>query len=294
MFRGLLNRVTQLFRGRTRIDEELFEELEESLILSDVGAPTSARLVADLRVAVRRERLATIEEVRDRLQSLITELLGTSAGDPVWSAPPPTVILIVGVNGTGKTTSAAKLAGHYKRQGRRVLLAAADTFRAAAIDQLVVWAERVGVDLIRHQEGTDAAAVVYDAIQAARARGFDMVLVDTAGRLHTRSTLMDELGKVGRIAEKALGRPADEVFIVLDATIGQNAIQQARVFSEVVPLTGCILTKLDGTAKGGAVLSIIAELGIPIRFIGTGEKADDLQPFDPSAFASSLFSEGDA
>ncbi len=289
MFRNLFSKVTQLFTGRTKIDDELYDELEETLILSDVGVYTATRLVSELRTATRKQRLSTAEEVQDWLKAEISRLLTVGDSEFHFAPEGPTLALIVGVNGTGKTTSTAKLAQYYSRQRKKVLLAAADTFRAAAIDQLDIWAKRVGVDMVRHKENADPAAVVFDAVQAARARGADLVIADTAGRLHTKTNLMEELKKIGRISEKALGRPADEVLLVLDATIGQNAIQQAESFQEALPLSGIILTKLDGTAKGGVILTIKDELGLPIKFIGTGEKAEDFDLFRPEKFASGLF-----
>lgn len=294
MFRGLFDKVTrrvaELFTGRRTFDESLFEELEETLIESDVGPQTATKLVASIREAARRNRLASAEEV---IALLKREIAGILDGDTAvrWPAQPPALVLVVGVNGTGKTTTIAKLARFFQRQGRTVLLAAADTFRAAAIDQLAIWAERVGADMVRHREGADPAAVVYDAVQAARARGIDAVIADTAGRLHTRSNLMEELKKVHRVAERALGRPADEVLLVLDATIGQNAVSQARSFGETLPLTGIVLTKMDGTARGGVILTVKDELGVPIKFVGVGEKVDDLHVFRPEAFTEALFAE---
>lgn len=291
MFRGLFNKVTQLLTGRGKIDEELYDELEETLILSDVGVQTATRLVADLREATRRKRLSSAEEVKEWLRAEIERLLSEGETGLRWSSQSPTLVLVVGVNGTGKTTSTAKLAYHFSRQRKKVLLAAADTFRAAAIDQLQLWADRVGTDLVRHKEQADPAAVVFDAVQAGRARGADLVIADTAGRLHNKTNLMEELRKVNRVAERALGRPTDETLLVLDATIGQNAISQAQSFAEVLPLTGIILTKLDGTARGGVILTIKEELKIPIKFIGTGEKADDFDVFRPKEFAAALFAD---
>jgi fused signal recognition particle receptor len=292
MFRGLFQKVTQLFAGRTRVDEELLEELEETLIASDVGMQTTLRLVSALREAVRKQRLETPEQVTAWLRAEIESLLAAGGVSALrWSAAPPTLILVVGVNGTGKTTSIAKLAQHLTRQGRRVVVAAADTFRAAAIDQLAVWAERLGVELVRHKEGADPAAVVFDAVQAARSRGADVVLADTAGRLHTKTDLMEELRKVHRVAERALERPVDEVLLVLDATIGQNAVSQAKSFAAALPVSGIVLTKLDGTARGGVILTVKDELGIPIKFVGTGEQAGDFDVFRPAEFAAALFAD---
>ena len=292
MFRGLFSKVTQLITGRGKIDDDLFDELEETLISSDVGVQTATRLAGDLRATVRKQRLASADEVTAWLKQEITRILDAGSPDVRWSSEPPTLILVVGVNGTGKTTSTAKLAHHFARGGRTPLLAAADTFRAAAIDQLQIWADRTGTDLVRHKENADPAAVVFDAVTAARSRGADVVVADTAGRLHTKSNLMEELKKVNRVAERALGRPTDEVLLVLDATLGQNAVSQARSFAEALPVTGIILTKMDGTARGGVILTIKDELGIPIKFVGTGEKLDDFAIFDPRAFADALFAEG--
>ncbi len=291
MFRGLFQKVTQVFQGRTKFDDALFDELEETLIESDVGVHTATRLVEDLRQATRKNRYSSAEEVMDWLKGEIERVLSEGQRGINWGTPDPTLVLIVGVNGTGKTTSAAKLAHYFNRQGKKVLLAAADTFRAAAIDQLQVWADRLGIDLVRHREGTDPAAVVFDAVQAAKARGADMVIADTAGRLHTKTHLMEELKKVQRVAERALGRPTDEVLLVLDATIGQNAISQAQSFAEIVPLTGIILTKMDGTARGGVIITVKDEMKIPIKFVGTGEKATDFDVFRGKEFAAALFAE---
>jgi fused signal recognition particle receptor len=291
MFRGLFQKVTQIFTGRTKIDDELYDELEETLIESDVGVQTAARLVTRLREATRKQRLSTAAEVTDWLKGEIERILSEGDRGIRWSPNAPTLILVVGVNGTGKTTSVAKLAQHFSGSGKRVMMAAADTFRAAAIDQLQVWADRVGVDIVRHKEGADPAAVVFDAVQAAKTRGADVVLADTAGRLHTKTNLMEELKKVGRVAERALERPADEALLVLDATIGQNAVAQAKSFAEALPVTGIVLTKMDGTARGGVIITVKDELGIPIKFVGTGEKASDLDIFRPKEFADALFAE---
>ena len=288
MFRGLFRKVADLFTQRRELDEALFAELEETLLEADAGPGVAARLVQELRQAVRQQRLQTPEQARGWLEQEIARRLSPPDGTRV-SVEPPELILVVGVNGTGKTTSVAKLAHYFRGRGRKVLLAAADTFRAAAVDQLQTWGERIGIDVIAHGEGTDPAAVVFDAVQAARARGVDLVIADTAGRLHTRLPLMQELQKITRVAEKALGRRADEVWLVLDATIGQNAVSQARVFADTLPLTGLVLTKLDGTARGAVVLAITEEFGLPIRFLGVGEKPQDLVPFSPEEFARDIF-----
>jgi len=290
-FKGLFKKVTALVTGRGVIDEELYDELEETLIESDVGVQTATRLVANLRQAVRKNRLSTPDEVKDWLKGEIEAILATDRPGINWSAEAPTLIMVVGVNGTGKTTSIAKLTQHLRRQQKRVLLAAGDTFRAAAIDQLQIWADRLDVEMVRHNEGTDPAAVIFDAIQAGKARGMDVVIADTAGRLHTKMDLMGELKKVNRVAERALGRPADEVLMVLDATLGQNAISQVKSFADTLPVTGIFLSKMDGTARGGVIITVKDELGIPIKFIGTGEKPGDIDEFRAREFADALFAE---
>jgi fused signal recognition particle receptor len=286
IFKNWLNKVGQVFTRRG-VDEELLEELEETLIAADVNVNAVQEILETLRSEAKAQRLREADDVRACLRELLKGWLGDPA--PLTVSPtPPTVYLFVGVNGAGKTTSIAKTAHMLQRQGKRVLLAAGDTFRAAAIDQLQIWADRLGCDLVKHKEGADPSAVVFDAIQAARARGMDFVLADTAGRQHTHARLMEELKKVHRVAEKALGRPPDEVLLVLDAVAGQNAIRQAEEFSRALPLTGIVLTKLDSTSRGGAVLTIRRQLGIPIKLVGLGEKADQIAPFDPDAFVDGL------
>jgi fused signal recognition particle receptor len=286
IFKGWLNKVGQVFTRRG-VDEELLEELEETLIAADVNVNAVQEILETLRAEARAQRLREADDVRACLRELLKGWLGDPA--PLTVSPtPPTVYLFVGVNGAGKTTSIAKTAHMLQRQGKRVLLAAGDTFRAAAIDQLQIWADRLGCDLVKHKEGADPSAVVFDAIQAARARGMDFVLADTAGRQHTHARLMEELKKVHRVAEKALGRPPDEVLLVLDAVAGQNAIRQAEEFSRALPLTGIVLTKLDSTSRGGAVLTIRKQLGIPIKLVGLGEKADQIALFNPDAFVDGL------
>jgi fused signal recognition particle receptor len=289
MFKGLFKKIDQMITGRGRIDDDLYDDLEEALIESDVGVHTATRIVGDLREATRRHRLSDAEAVRTHLRQELSDIL--SVGDIRLAVAPtaPTVYLMVGVNGTGKTTTSAKLAHRLKGQGKKVLLAAADTFRAAAIDQLEIWANRAGVEMVKHKEGADPAAVVYDAILAARSRGIDYVVADTAGRLHTKTNLMEELKKVHRVVQRELNRPADEVLLVLDATIGQNAVSQARSFAEALPLTGIALAKLDGTARGGVVITVKDELGLPIKLVGTGEKLPDLDEFRPERFVQALF-----
>ncbi|ACX52097.1 signal recognition particle-docking protein FtsY [Ammonifex degensii KC4] len=273
---------------RRKIDEELYEELEDTLILADVGVPATEELLEKLKARVKAERVEEVEDLRRLLQEEILHLLGEPV--PLLLPPsPPAVILLVGVNGTGKTTTAGKLAYFFRQQGKKVLLAAADTFRAAAIDQLEIWAEKSGSLFVRQKEGSDPAAVVFDALQAAKARGVDVVIADTAGRLHTKSHLMAELGKIVRVAAREVEGAPHEVLLVLDATTGQNALSQARLFKEVTGVTGIVLTKLDGTAKGGVVIAIRKELGLPVKFIGTGEKIEDLAPFDPAEFVKAIF-----
>ncbi len=289
MLKNLFRRVADLFAGSGEATDELFDELEEVLIASDVSAKVSTLIVERLRQAVREQRVKTVEGVKEILRSQLAEMLERHTSPLTTVAPEaPLLYLIVGVNGTGKTTTIAKLTARFQKQGKKVMLAAADTFRAAAIDQLQVWADRLGADIVRHQPGGDPAAVLFDSIRAAKARGADIVIADTAGRLHTKKNLMEELRKVSRVAERELGRPADETLLVLDATTGQNALNQAQEFKEVTGLTGVVLTKLDGTAKGGTVLTITEEVGLPIKLIGIGEKTEDLVDFDPRAFAGML------
>ena len=289
MLRNLFRRVGDLFAGAGEVTDELFDELEEVLIASDVSLRVSGEIVDLLRGAAGERGLRRGEDVRDLLRSHLAGVLMDSSAPLATEAPaPPLLYLVVGVNGTGKTTTIAKLARRFQRQKKRVLLAAADTFRAAAIEQLEVWAERLGADMVRHQPGGDAAAVAFDSIRAARARGAEVVIADTAGRLHTKYNLMEELKKIARVIEKELGRPADETLLVLDATTGQNALVQAREFRETIGLTGIVMTKLDGTAKGGMLITIAAELGLPIKLIGVGEGLEDLQDFDPQEFVGWL------
>ena len=289
LFKNLFQKVDQVLTGRRPVDDELFDDLEEALIQADVNIHTTTQVVDDLRQTARRERISEAEDIRDRLMEDLMRVLSADGDEGLRiSDTPPTVYLIVGVNGVGKTTSIAKLAHRFRSQGKRVILAAADTFRAAAIDQLEIWASRVGVEIIKQREGADPAAVVYDALQAAKSRDADVVIADTAGRLHTRKNLMEELKKIGRVVEREIGRPADEVLLVLDATTGQNAISQAKEFKDAVQITGILLAKLDGTAKGGIVITLKDELGIPIKLVGTGEKPGDLEDFDSRDFVAAL------
>ena len=269
------------------ITDELYDDLEEQLILADTGADVAMRLVEELRQEVRRKHLKTGADALEALKGIIREML--RADGEMQLSGRPAVVLVIGVNGVGKTTSIAKLAHLYKQQGKRVMLAAGDTFRAAAAEQLCVWAERADVPVVKHNEGADPAAVLFDAVQSAAARGYDMVICDTAGRLHNKKNLMDELSKISRVVHKACGTASVETLLVLDAITGQNAISQASQFIDAAGATGIVLTKLDGTAKGGAVISIKAKLGLPVRFVGVGEGRDDLMELDPDAFVDALF-----
>ena len=284
---SMMGKVDALLNSFTKIDEDFFDELEESLIMADVGAVTSARICENLRKKVKEEGLSDPTAVKGALKEIIAQML---AGDEVLNlSTKPSIILVIGVNGVGKTTTIGKLAHNLHEDGKKVLLAAADTFRAAAIDQLQIWADRAGVDLVKHGEGSDPAAVVFDAINAGKARGCDVVICDTAGRLHNKKNLMDELSKIARVIDREAPGSAKEVLLVLDATTGQNALNQAKLFQEAAGLTGIILTKLDGTARGGVVIGIKEELNIPIKYIGVGEQIDDLRPFDSKEFVEALF-----
>lgn len=269
------------------INDEMYDDLEEQLILADTGADVAMELVRALQQRVRSQHLKTGEEALDALKSIIKERMAVDT--PMDLSGKPAVILVIGVNGVGKTTSIAKLAHLYTGEGKSVLLAAGDTFRAAASEQLDIWAQRANVPIIKHKEGADPAAVIFDAVQAAASRGTDLVICDTAGRLHNKKNLMDELAKISRVVRKASPQASCETLLVLDAITGQNAIQQAQQFVEAAGATGVILTKLDGTAKGGAVISVKEKLGLPVRFVGVGEKMDDLMPFDSDAFVDALF-----
>ncbi len=289
MLKNLFRQVTDLFAGAGEITDELYDELEEMLIVSDVSARIAADTVDVLREAARDRGLRSAEELKDLLRAHIAGVLDEHAAPLAIEAPaPPLLYLVVGVNGTGKTTTIAKLGARLQREGKTVLLAAADTFRAAAIDQLQVWADRLGCELVRHQPGGDPAAVIFDSIQAARARRIDVVIADTAGRLHTQHNLMEELRKMDRVARRELGRAPDETLLVLDATTGQNALVQAQVFRDAVGVTGLVMTKLDGTAKGGTLITVAEELGLPVKLIGVGEEMEDLQDFDPQEYAAAL------
>ena len=276
-----------IFSAFTGADEDFYEELEESMILADLGVETSCKAVERLRERVKAEKLKSAEEIHDALKDILVEMLNVGSTE-LRMGTKPSVVLVIGVNGVGKTTTIGKLAHRYAAEGKKVLLCAADTFRAAAADQLEIWAGRSGVEIVRQHEGADPAAVVYDAIAAAKARGTDLILCDTAGRLHNKANLMNELGKISRIIERELPDADKEVLLVLDGTTGQNGLMQAKEFKAIAGVTAIALTKLDGTAKGGIVIAVADALQIPVKFIGIGEQADDLMPFDAHAFVDAL------
>ena len=285
---GITDRVDEVLKAYTKVDEELLEDLEEVLITADVGVNTTMDIIEKLEDAIRRKKITDPQDVREELKLMIEDIL--SKDDTKLDAShSPTIILMVGVNGVGKTTTIGKLAHRYKSEGKKVLLAAGDTFRAAAIDQLEVWANRCNVDIIKHQEGADPGAVIFDAIKASKSRGVDVLICDTAGRLHNKSNLMNELGKVFKIVDREYPEAKKEVLLVVDATTGQNAVSQAKSFKEVCDITGLVLTKLDGTAKGGVVLAVKSEVDVPVKLIGVGEQMEDLQDFDSKSFVDALF-----
>ena len=284
---GMLGRVESVLGAFTKIDEELFEQLEESLIMSDIGVSTSVKICDTLRERVKQQRITEPNDVKKLLREIIAEIL--EGDEELKLNTKPSVILVIGVNGVGKTTTIGKLAADLKSKGKKVILGAADTFRAAAIDQLDIWAQRAGVDIVKHSEGADPAAVVFDAIKAAQSRSCDVIICDTAGRLHNKKNLMDELSKISRVIEREAGDCDLEVLLVLDATTGQNAVNQAREFIKAAGITGIVLTKLDGTARGGIIIAIKDELSIPVKYIGVGEQIDDLQTFSAQQFAEALF-----
>lgn len=279
--------IDDLFDDVDEITDDLYAELEEVLVMGDVGMVTAVEITERLRRRVSEKRLRGSEKVKEEIKEIVAELL--DGGEDMGLVTVPSVVLVIGVNGVGKTTTIGKLAAMYKAEGKRVILGAADTFRAAAIDQLDIWAKRSDVEIVKHSEGADPAAVVFDTVSAAKARDCDIVIIDTAGRLHNKKNLMDELAKIYRVIDRELPYSDREVLLVLDATTGQNAVNQAREFKNVAEITGIVLTKLDGTARGGVVLAIKNELGIPVKFVGVGEQIDDLQPFKPRAFADGLF-----
>ena len=285
---GITDKIDDVLKSYTKVDEELLEELEEILITADVGVNTTMDIIDNLRDKIKENKITEPIEVKEALKNIIEEIL-TNENSTLNVEKSPTIILMVGVNGVGKTTTIGKLANRYKQEGKKVLLAAGDTFRAAAIEQLEVWASRSNVDIIKHQEGADPGAVVFDAIKAAKARKVDLLICDTAGRLHNKANLMNELGKVFKIVDREFPEANKEVLLVIDATTGQNAVVQAKTFKEVADITGIVLTKLDGTAKGGVVLAVKSEVDVPVKLIGVGEKVEDLQDFDAKAFSNALF-----
>lgn len=285
---GITDKIDDVLKSYTKVDEELLEELEEILITADVGVNTTMDIIDKLRDKIKENKITEPAGVKAELKNIIEEIL-TNENSTLNVEKSPTIILMVGVNGVGKTTTIGKLANRYKQEGKKILLAAGDTFRAAAIEQLEVWAGRSNVDIIKHQEGADPGAVVFDAIKAAKARKVDLLICDTAGRLHNKANLMNELGKVFKIVDREFPEANKEVLLVVDATTGQNAVVQAKTFKEVADITGIVLTKLDGTAKGGVVLAVKSEVDVPVKLIGVGEKVEDLQDFDAKAFSEALF-----
>ena len=286
---GFFDKVRKIgiFNGFSQLDDDFYDELEESLVIADMGASTTMEAVEELRVRCKARKIKDVEGARACMREILAEYL--TIGDPgVRMDTTPTVVLFIGVNGVGKTTSIGKLAALWKREGKKVLLCAGDTFRAAAADQLTIWADRAGVDIVKQHEGADPAAVVYDAMSAARARRSDLVLVDTAGRLHNKQNLMNELNKISRVIDREFPDSCRETLLVLDATTGQNGLIQAKQFAQAAGVTGIVLTKLDGTAKGGIVIAIARELGVPVKFVGVGEGVDDLRPFDAKEFTEAL------
>ena len=284
---GMTAQVDSVLESHEKITDELFDELEEVLIMGDVGFPTAERVIGDLKEKIANDNITSVPEVRETLKDIVAGVVW--GGSYLSLRTKPSVILVIGVNGVGKTTTIGKLAMRLKSMGRSVVLGAADTFRAGAIEQLQVWADRAQVPLVKHGEGADPAAVVYDTIQSGKAKNADVIIIDTAGRLHNKKNLMDELNKISRVIDRELPDASRETLLVLDATTGQNAVNQAKDFKEAAGITGIVLTKLDGTAKGGVVLAINNELDVPVKFVGVGEKIEDLQPFDADAFASGLF-----
>ena len=286
---AVIGQIDSMLKSFTKIDDELFEELEELLVMGDVGVPTAEKICEGLKKRVKKEGIKNPNEIHRLLEETVSDML--RGGEELDLSTTPSIILVIGVNGVGKTTTIGKLANHLTKQGKKVILAAGDTFRAAAIEQLEIWADRSHCEIIKQNEGSDPAAVIYDAISAAKARHADVIICDTAGRLHNKKPLMDELAKINRIIDRELPDASKEKLLVLDATTGQNAVNQAEQFSLATGITGIVLTKLDGTAKGGVVLAIKEGLGIPVKYIGVGEQIDDLQPFDAEDFARALFAQ---
>lgn len=286
---AVIGQIDSMLKSFTKIDDEIFEELEELLVMGDVGVPTAEKICEELKKRVKKEGIKNPNEIHRLLEETVSDML--RGGEELDLSTTPSIILVIGVNGVGKTTTIGKLAKHLTKQGKKVILAAGDTFRAAAIEQLEIWADRSHCEIIKQNEGSDPAAVIYDAISAAKARHADVIICDTAGRLHNKKPLMDELAKINRIIDRELPDASKEKLLVLDATTGQNAVNQAEQFSLATGITGIVLTKLDGTAKGGVVLAIKEGLGIPVKYIGVGEQIDDLQPFDAEDFAKALFAQ---
>ena len=289
--KGITEKVDMILKSYKKVEEELFEELEEVLITADVGVNTSMAIIEELRQKVKERKINDVSQVRDLLKEVLIDVLTQGEPSKLNIESSPSIILVVGVNGVGKTTTIGKLSSRLKSEGKKVLIAAGDTFRAAAIEQLQEWGNRAGVDVISHQEGSDPAAVIYDGIQAAKARKADVLICDTAGRLHNKKNLMNELNKIFRVVEREYPEAQKEVLLVVDATTGQNAVSQAKVFKEACDITGIVLTKLDGTAKGGVVLAVQSELNVPVKLVGVGEKITDLQDFDPVSFVEAIFEE---
>lgn len=289
--KNFTEKIDQLVHGYASIDEELLEDLEAALLSADVGITTTVSLIGDIKKAIKNHEIQSPEQLKPFLMTRISTILAGQATENIIAKQPPTVIVVVGVNGVGKTTTIGKLGNYYVEKGYKVMLAAGDTFRAAAIDQLEIWATRAGVDVIKQAEGSDPAAVAYDAVQAAKSRNIDILIIDTAGRLHTKSNLMEELKKIRRVIAREVANAPHETLLVLDATTGQNAINQAKIFGKAAEVSGVVLTKLDGTAKGGVVVAIKAELDIPVKWIGVGEGIDDLRPFVSQEFAEALFAD---
>lgn len=287
--KSLTEKIEKVIIGYADIDDDLLDDLEDALIQADVGVKTSLKLMDDVRAGIKKKEINTPEDLKPFLIKRITEMLNEGNDETRIAQSGPTVILVIGVNGVGKTTTIGKLGQYYKEQGKSVMFAAADTFRAAAIDQLEIWGQRVGVPVIKHEEGSDPAAVVFDAVKAATARKIDMLIIDTAGRLHNKANLMTELNKIQRVIKREIADAPHETLLVLDATTGQNAINQAELFTKAAPISGLVLTKLDGTAKGGVVIGLKSELSMPVKWIGVGEGIDDLRPFIANDFAAALF-----
>ncbi len=289
--KSFTEKIEQVIIGYASIEEDLLDDLEEALISADVGVKTSMALMEDVRSGIKKKEINSPADLRPFLERRISELLTAGSDESRMADSGPTVLLVIGVNGVGKTTTIGKLGNYYKQQGKSVILAAADTFRAAAIDQLEIWGQRIDAQVIKHEEGSDPASVAFDAVNAAKARNADVLIIDTAGRLHTKSNLMEELKKINRVIQREIPAAPHETLLVLDATTGQNAINQADLFSKAAPISGVVLTKLDGTAKGGVVVGIKAELKMPVKWIGVGEGVDDLRPFNAEDFAQALFSD---